>query len=607
MLVALAAVFMLVVSPVAMGDESTYQIAALYRSGCPGFAIESVRGAISSCVEIPQDIWPVEGEYSVAADGTIVFSGGGAIWVVSPTGSVSMIDSSPYDSRPSISYDGSKVVFLRDDPADNSSTIYSISSDGSGLQEVVSSEPAWSLRVPVISPDGSSIAYWCWPGVNEDTTSTGCGPLTDGSYRYAGLMRVNIDGRGSRMIVIGPGSNLEPVGPTGLSWSPNGQWLAMDGVDSVYVGPGTWTAQRQLFEYHTDGSDLFNNLDPTRQITQASPATDPWGPTLAQFSPDGSQLLYMDARDGRGDQGNFSYLIGVDGSNPHQVFLDPDTICANGSCESPSYGAFIPTATPGAPPPLVDMTHITVPSVRSLSLAAATAALASDNLTVGTVTYSGSGGTGTVAAHTPSAHAAAQSAVGTVVAQSPSAGAVAHRTQKVGPPVNLVVSGPRPSQRLTVYRRGTGSGTVTSRPSGISCGSKCSYTFANRTLVTLTANPASGSAFAGWTGACTGTTKTCHVSMPTALAATATFVALKRLTVTVAGPGKGQVTSSPTGISCSLGKCAHTFTAGTVLTLTATAKSGSTFTGWTGACSGTGSCIIKMSAAKSVKATFAHT
>src|SRR4030095_5918505 len=40
------------------------------------------------------------------------------------------------------------------------------------------------------------------------------------------------------------------------------------------------------------------------------------------------------------------------------------------------------------------------------------------------------------------------------------------------------------------------------------------------------------------------------------------------------------------------------------VTLTATPAAGSTFAGWSGACSGTGSCTVTMSAARSVTATF---
>ena len=62
---------------------------------------------------------------------------------------------------------------------------------------------------------------------------------------------------------------------------------------------------------------------------------------------------------------------------------------------------------------------------------------------------------------------------------------------------------------------GTGTGTVTSSPSGINCGSTCSATYSSGTSVTLTAAAASGSTFAGWSGACTGT-GTCTVSMTAA-------------------------------------------------------------------------------------------
>ena len=75
---------------------------------------------------------------------------------------------------------------------------------------------------------------------------------------------------------------------------------------------------------------------------------------------------------------------------------------------------------------------------------------------------------------------------------------------------------------LSVAKNGAGSGTVTSSPAGISCGSTCSANFASGTAVTLTATPASGSAFGGWSGACTGT-GTCSTTMTAARSVTATF------------------------------------------------------------------------------------
>ena len=156
---------------------------------------------------------------------------------------------------------------------------------------------------------------------------------------------------------------------------------------------------------------------------------------------------------------------------------------------------------------------------------------------------------------------------------------------------------------LSVTLAGTGSGTVSSSPAGILCPSTCSANFASGTVVTLTETASAGSTFAGWSGACTGT-GACSVTMTAAKAVTATFnTTTFALTVTPAGTGSGTVSSSPAGISCP-STCSANFNSGTVVTLTETASAGSTFAGWSGACTGTGTCSVTMSAAKAVTATF---
>ncbi len=74
------------------------------------------------------------------------------------------------------------------------------------------------------------------------------------------------------------------------------------------------------------------------------------------------------------------------------------------------------------------------------------------------------------------------------------------------------------------------------------------------------------------------------------------------LTVNVAGTGGGAVSSSPSGISCG-GDCTETYRESTVVTLTATTSAGY-FAGWSGACSGTGDCVVTMDNAKNVTSTF---
>src|SRR5205823_3557165 len=127
---------------------------------------------------------------------------------------------------------------------------------------------------------------------------------------------------------------------------------------------------------------------------------------------------------------------------------------------------------------------------------------------------------------------------------------------------------------------------------GITCGATCAASFASGTAVTLTAAPAAGSTFSGWSGGGCSGPGACTVTLSAATTVTATFsLPSFALTVSKAGTGSGTVTSSPGGITCGA-TCAASFASGTAVTLTATAAAGSTFTGWSGGgCSGAGSCV----------------
>ncbi len=79
---------------------------------------------------------------------------------------------------------------------------------------------------------------------------------------------------------------------------------------------------------------------------------------------------------------------------------------------------------------------------------------------------------------------------------------------------------------------------------------------------------------------------------------------VRTLTVAKSGTGTGTVDSSPNGITCG-GTCSATYTSGTTVSLSATPTTGATFTGWSGACTGTGGCAVVLDANKSATATFA--
>ncbi|MFZ5875092.1 MAG: InlB B-repeat-containing protein [Nitrospirota bacterium] len=168
-----------------------------------------------------------------------------------------------------------------------------------------------------------------------------------------------------------------------------------------------------------------------------------------------------------------------------------------------------------------------------------------------------------------------------------------------------------PDYVLTVTPAGGGTGTVTSNPAGITCGATCAAPYSSGTNVTLTAAPATGSVFVGWSGtgiSCPGT-GSCSVSMTQAQTVTATFDPVPTYTLTVSkgsSTGTGTVTSNPAGITCGA-TCAAPYSSGTNVTLTAAPATGSVFVGWSGtgiSCPGTGSCSVSMTQAQTVTATF---
>jgi hypothetical protein len=80
-----------------------------------------------------------------------------------------------------------------------------------------------------------------------------------------------------------------------------------------------------------------------------------------------------------------------------------------------------------------------------------------------------------------------------------------------------------PSYTLKVKKEGDGSGTVVSSPVGIDCGADCEAGYEQGTTVTLTATPAPGSTFHGWSGGGCKGTGTCVVTITHNTTVSATF------------------------------------------------------------------------------------
>jgi hypothetical protein len=297
------------------GDQP--QFVAYRDSGaCAGYIFETLTGEVTDCRVVPSLYQG--GAFSVAADGSIVTNGEGdnlgPVTLIRPDGQVVVLDSNSYDYDPALSPDGSKVVFARAEPQSYAgawpSDLFVVNADGSGLEQVASGGVS-HLSVPTFSPDGSSVAYSCEPSFSTGgPSSVGCGPLPDGSLRSFATFLMNADGTNKRVILLSQAQSL--------SWSSDGQWIA-----TASVGPCACTSgdpsNTEVFIYHTDGTDLFNAGDPSREVTHE---TDMYGGLLPQFTAGSTtQLVYYKPLDDSGSQGGWTYMINVDGTARHELAL----------------------------------------------------------------------------------------------------------------------------------------------------------------------------------------------------------------------------------------------------------------------------------------------
>jgi uncharacterized repeat protein (TIGR02543 family) len=188
------------------------------------------------------------------------------------------------------------------------------------------------------------------------------------------------------------------------------------------------------------------------------------------------------------------------------------------------------------------------------------------------------------------------------------------------PPYSLSIAAAA-SVKSLVSNTTCGAGATLPSPTQCGCGTSNQYTltttanpsaggsisrtpnatsYASGTVVTLTATPASGYTFTGWSGGASGTSTTTSVTMNANTSVTANFTSSTgttyTLTTAVSPTGGGTITRSPDATS---------YTAGTVVTLAATPASGYTFSSWSGGASGTSATTtVTMNANTSVTANF---
>jgi hypothetical protein len=165
---------------------------------------------------------------------------------------------------------------------------------------------------------------------------------------------------------------------------------------------------------------------------------------------------------------------------------------------------------------------------------------------------------------------------------------------------------PRPQDgapaTLNVAPAPRGAGVVTSTPPGLECPSVCSAEFDRGSAVRLEARPTASLAFLGWTGACSGRSSSCTVPMDGDKRVGVSFGrGTFKLTVSVRGPGR--VISSPSGIACA-SRCTASFSRGGRVVLRPRPARGAKLVRWSGACKGSRTCTLPMTADRVVTARF---
>ena len=116
------------------------------------------------------------------------------------------------------------------------------------------------------------------------------------------------------------------------------------------------------------------------------------------------------------------------------------------------------------------------------------------------------------------------------------------------------------TQKLTVRKLGSKTGTVVSRPAGIRCGSRCTHKYTVGGSVTLTAESGRGSAFAGWSGICTGKAA-CTIPLTVDRSVQASFKAAC-VAPQLRGKTLGTAKRTLRAYGCRLGRIERVFSAG---------------------------------------------
>jgi|GEM_PF-3473575 len=147
-------------------------------------------------------------------------------------------------------------------------------------------------------------------------------------------------------------------------------------------------------------------------------------------------------------------------------------------------------------------------------------------------------------------------------------------------------------------------GVISSTDELINCGSNCSADYDASSRVTLVAVADEGYQFDGWAGRCLGA-ESCALTIDNNYSVSANFspIAISTHRLSVNTVGNGTVRSELGDINCQAA-CNVNIEKDRGVSLVATAAEGFVFSAWSGACSGTGDCVLTLSEDRQVTANF---
>lgn len=178
---------------------------------------------------------PLPPPFGPAANGLIAFDTHGAVMVANPdgTGVRTLVADRPGASSATWAPDGTRLAFYAEPPEVGPTEIWIVDADGSHLARLAADLWIASDKRPSWSPDGRRLVISAESGPNRNDER---------------LFILNVDG--SAMSEVGSTHPRDPIRRLLPSWSPDGQWIAYEGIAMSEPLPAA-----RLYVIRPDGSD----------------------------------------------------------------------------------------------------------------------------------------------------------------------------------------------------------------------------------------------------------------------------------------------------------------------------------------------------------------